>query len=185
MKKIPSLLLASLLLVSAGCSAISVSTDYSATAVPDMLQYKTYAWIEFPVGEDLREQSELVKSRVIDAVDRELAAKDYEKDTSGNPDFLIGYHAALQNRTDVEKVTKEYEGNYGYTYGLPHTYTETFVREFREGMLVLDIVDGKSETLVWRGQAQAEVSESPDPETRTARINKAVKKMLEDFPPEG
>jgi hypothetical protein len=183
MKVVCGHLLALLVAFLAGCATMKVESDYRASALPEMRKYRTYAWMQFPAEDNAIAQSELIRTRVIGAVDRELAAKGYEKTDSGEPDFLIGYHGALQKRTDIEKVTKKYEDAYGYVYGLPDTHTETFVREFTEGMLMLDIVDGSSKTLVWRGQAKAEVTKAPDPETRSARINKAVKKILERFPP--
>ena len=58
------------------------------------------------------------------------------------------------------------------------------MREWDEGTLVLDVVDGKSSKLVWRASAQAEVStEPPPPEDRDETLNQAVDKMLADFPP--
>jgi hypothetical protein len=62
-------------------------------------------------------------------------------------------------------------------------YSETYVREYTEGTLVLDLVDGEKGELAWRGTAQAEVTQTQDPEKRQQRIRKAVAEILQQFPP--
>jgi hypothetical protein len=158
---------------------MSINTDYDQAAIPDMMAYKTFALMEHPGGRDAR-MSDLVESRIVSAVKQELIAKGYEEDMSGTPDFLVGYHVALQGKLDVDTVNQYYGGRYGYN----RMYTETQVRQYTEGTLLLDIVDGRAKELVWRGQAQAEVYETSDVESRKARIKEAVKRILERFPPE-
>jgi hypothetical protein len=37
---------------------------------------------------------------------------------------------------------------------------------------------------VWRGSAEAEVTENAPPDERDARVQEAVRRMLENFPPQ-
>jgi hypothetical protein len=164
-----------------GCSAMEIRTDYMPAALENMAQYRTYAVLPNPKGGDPRVHNEIVAARVMSAVDRELTGGGYEKDLSGTPDFLIGYHAALDGKLDVT-TTNEYYG-YGYGDWYNSWRHETVVREYTEGTLILDIVDARSNSLVWRGQAQAEVISSASPETRQKRIDEAVRRILERFPP--
>jgi hypothetical protein len=53
-----------------------------------------------------------------------------------------------------------------------------------DGTLILDIVDASSERLVWQGSARAELAGSPEPLTRDARIQEAVRRVLARFPPQ-
>jgi hypothetical protein len=160
---------------------MSINTDYDQAAITDMLAYKTFALMDHPGGQDAR-MNDLVESRIVSAVKQELIAKGYEEDMSGKPDFLVGYHIALQGKLDIETVNQYY--GYGHRYGFSSVYTETQVRQYTEGTLLLDIVDGSAKELVWRGQAQAEVYETSDVESRKARIKEAVRRILERFPPE-
>ena len=57
------------------------------------------------------------------------------------------------------------------------------MREYREGTLILDVVDASSNKLAWRGTAQAELSEKSDAKKSQKLINEAVDEMLEKFPP--
>ena len=63
--------------------------------------------------------------------------------------------------------------------------TDGYVENYDQGTLVLDIVDGRSNELVWRGTAQARIDPSNSPEERQRRINEAVRKILDRFPPGG
>ena len=57
------------------------------------------------------------------------------------------------------------------------------VASYEEGTLLLDLVDGTRNELVWRGSAQARIDPSRSPQERTELIRTAVRRMLEKFPP--
>jgi hypothetical protein len=61
--------------------------------------------------------------------------------------------------------------------------TTTYVRQYEEGTLVLDIVNAKSNQLMWRGSAQAEINRQLKPEEREKRLQEAIGKILAQFPP--
>ena len=53
--------------------------------------------------------------------------------------------------------------------------------EYRVGMLVVDMFDAKTKSLVFRGTAEDEISDNP--EKNQKRIEKASVKMFKEFPP--
>jgi len=57
------------------------------------------------------------------------------------------------------------------------------VREYEEGTLVLDVVNGSEKDLIWRGTAKKTVDQNATPDKITKTINEAVKKLLKGFPP--
>ena len=63
------------------------------------------------------------------------------------------------------------------------TVPETHTYQYDEGTLLLDIVDSMTWKPVWRGSAQAEVNLDADPEKKQERIDEAVRRILERFPP--
>lgn len=180
-----------LLLVMAGCSSIATSTDYDPASVSKVDAYRSYAWLPMPEGADPRVYNPLVGRRVMDAVDRELASRGYRK-VEQDPDFKIGWHGAIDQKLDVQTTGVAY----GYTWdpwfspmgpgmgvggsGVPYSTVD----EYEEGTLILDVVDAASNKLVWRGTAQAELSENPSEQKRQDRTQEAVEKILERFPPE-
>jgi hypothetical protein len=55
------------------------------------------------------------------------------------------------------------------------------VRRGWEGTLVVDIYEGKSKQLVWRGVAQGELKNTPV--KRQKQLVKGTEKLFKDFPP--
>jgi hypothetical protein len=168
-----------------GCSTMRITSDYDPTAIDACAHYKTYAWLDLPKGDDPRVHNDLLETAIVSAVDTELAAWGYTEVTHGSPDFLIGYHIDIQGKLSVTHVNDYYGYNYGYwapRYGAG--YSQTYVDQYDEGTLLLDIIDGKSNKLVWRSTARAELNEYANPRERRERLESAVQKMLSDFPPE-
>ncbi|HXV27477.1 MAG TPA: DUF4136 domain-containing protein [bacterium] len=176
-------------LTAAGCAGISVSSDYDSNA--NFTGFKTYDWAGLqPITGNPRLDNDILHERIRNAVDREFAAKGYQKIAGGSPDFKVAYHVGLEDKIDV--MTFNYY-DYGYpayygTYGFRHQMgawpaSQTSVYQYEEGTLILDIVDPATKKLIWRGTAKAEVSVSDSPEKKEARIDKAVHKILLQFPP--
>ena len=61
--------------------------------------------------------------------------------------------------------------------------TQTTVENYRVGTLVLDLYDAKNKQLIWRGTSSDTLSNKP--EKNEKNLDKAVDKMLKDFPPKG
>ena len=60
---------------------------------------------------------------------------------------------------------------------------ETYVYEYDEGTLILDIVNPQNKQLMWRGSATDEVNFKSNPEKDQSKINQAVQELLAHFPP--
>lgn len=168
-------------LVLSACVDVAVSTDYDPGF--DFAPYRSFAWLQEkqPLTGDVRLDNPLLHQRVREAIERTLIARGYQK-SSGRADFGIGYHLSLSQRYDVSSL----QSHYGYGPGwnrVGYGPADTVVREYEEGTLVIDVVDGKADRLVWRGQASGRVRESQTPEQRRQRIDQAVESVLSRFPP--
>lgn len=188
-KKGLSLILAAALM--SGCSTVSTSSDYVRGT--NFSNLKTYDWVSElqPVSGDIRVDNKLVDSRIRKAVENTLAAKGFVKSTSGKPDFLVSYHAAIEGKLDVTTLSTPYQTpstrdilNGSFNSGvLAYGGSQTFVSQYEEGSVFIDIVDPKSNSLIWRGTGKATVLEKATPEKREARINEGVSEILSEFPP--
>ncbi|WP_141326487.1 DUF4136 domain-containing protein [Myxococcus sp. AB025B] len=189
----PLIRLAPLLMACAltACAGIDVSTNYDPSAVQQLDGYKTYAWLPQPQGSDKRVYNPIVGGEVERAADAYLQSHGYQK-VEANPDFLLGWHGAIDNKLEADTVN----AYYGYPYdpmwdpfygGGPVAMSapETVVREYEQGTLIIDVVDAQSKKLVWRGQAQSEIDDSAKAEKQQSRINQSVEEILERFPPRG
>lgn len=124
----------------------------------------TYAWAPAALGNTGRpraEHSEL-HELILRTVDDQLSAKGFEAASSGNPDFLMDYRVGRRTKTDATVS--------------PHGVA------YEEGALALHVIDPESGQLIWRGTAQARLSESLPPQAREARIRDAVYRLMEQFP---
>ncbi len=146
-----------------GCASTQVTTDWDRNT--QFASYHTYVWMDTPRMQAMQ-QATLFDRRLRAAVEEQLAAKGMQKsDTNGAADLLIVYHAGVQDKVDVQ--------SWGY-FG-----RRVDVREYQQGMLVIDVVDARTRSLVWRATAKDEVGDA-DPSSE--KIAKAVQKMFAGFP---
>lgn len=168
-------------LLLAACSSVQVTTDYDPGT--DFSALETWAWLPRkaePSG-DPRLDSSLLNQRIRNAVEAQLSARGFKKTARAGADFLVAYHTAIERKMDVDTIYRGYGyGPEAWGWGAGH---ETVVYEYDQGTLLLDVLDPKEHDLIWRGSASAVVSERSTPEKRTERINEAVSKLLDRFPP--
>ena len=164
-----------------GCSPVTVSQDYEIGT--DFSNYRTFDWAvaEQPRTGDIRVDNPMLDARIRGAVEQRLSAQGYRKVISGQPDFLVAYHLTIRSkiegdtfRTGVGYGPWPYWGGVGY---------ETTIREYDEGMLVIDIGDAKKDKLIWRGVGTRRVTQQSSPEKSTEIVNKTVREILVQFPP--
>lgn len=159
-----------------GCSPeIRVYSDMDPDY--DLWKYKSFDWgqqIDIEAGKNPLRYNELNDKRIKAAVLEQFQSRGYSlrKDDS---DLIIHYHIIVD---DKSVVTTE---PYGYRYGSYWTRTGMNVYYYREGTLILDLMDTKTRNLVWRGWAVANIDDI-DPERVDEVIKLAVKKIFEKFP---
>lgn len=178
----------------ASCSAVQVDSNYDKSA--NFARFRTFRWVEAPpvgVG-DPRVDDTVLQARVKMAVNRELEAKGLKRVDSGDADLLVNYFVTVEEKMTGENVNDKYgyspgsnwsQGErQGWSWGLgaddtlsvPATYYE-------EGSVIIDMVDPTTKRLIWRGSARTVVDLDSDDETRRARLNEAVARVFEQYPP--
>lgn len=165
---------------------MQITSDYDASA--NFADLKTYDWIAEPqkATGDFRIDAPFIERRIRDAVDNQLAVQGYEKQSSATPDFLVGYHVALNKKLAVTTMNEYYGTVIGprWHHSTPRWYgSETYVYDYDEGSLVVDVIEAGGRKLIWRGSAIARVDTTASAERKTKRINEAVKRILAQFPP--
>jgi hypothetical protein len=145
----------------------------------DFGQYQTFDWglpDALPTGDPRLDANPFFNDHMKGAVERQLAARGIELSSGGVPDLLVHYHANVSQRVDVNRVDQQYGYCYAEDCGVR-------VMEYEAGTLVLDIVDARTNRVVWRGWAQASFEGVIDHPDRLERmVNKAVERMLGRFP---
>jgi hypothetical protein len=85
----------------------------------------------------------------------------------------------LRDKWDVHSFPVDY----GYGLGSWPGASDVRLSRYEEGTLMLDVIDNASNELVWRGAAQARIDPNRSPQERTELINRAVREILDRFPP--
>ena len=161
-----------------GCAATMSVSSYVERGL-DLTQYRTYDWgpaDALPTGDPRLDKDPFFQDHVQGAIEKQMAAKGLERPESGTPDLLIHYHANITRRIDPDRADREY----GYC---PGGDCQIGPIDYEAGTLVLDVVDTRTNRVIWRGWAQESVEDSLGDRDRMERqINEAVTRMLERFP---
>ena len=177
-----SLTLATLVLLLWCCSPVMVSLDYDLSA--DFDKYRTFDWYPGPQPKtgDVRVDSPLLDGRIRTAVTDTMLAKGYQRVNDGRPDFFLAYHLTIRSKIEADTFNTGIGfGGYPYWGGVGY---ETRIREYDEGMLIVDVIDVATDKLVWRGTGTRRVTETSDPEKTTRVVNQTVAEILAQFPPQ-
>lgn len=168
-------LTASLALTTLSCSSMSIKHDYDSQF--NFQPLKTFDLVAQPLAvEKALARRGFLDKRIRASIESELSNKGYQ--TSTNPDFVVSYHVGVRKEIDVKTT--------GYRYGRRRPGRGRAVRVAEtttEGSLTIDIVEFQTKELIWRGLAEDAVDESASGEEKQKKLNEAVTKMLEKFPP--
>ncbi len=160
------------------CSSLNISTDFDPTQ--DFSKYKTYRWARIKERDpnDILSKNIMLRKRVQVAVNNVLKEKGFTKLDKGKPDFIVFIHAGVQQRMNVYHHGGYYYGGWWGPYG---GYTS--VSHYKQGTLVVDIVDTEEKELSWRSIASDVVQSYSDPEALQEELDYVISVMLEYFPP--
>jgi len=164
-----------LLLIGAGAA---LAQDVNINYVPgtDFSKYKTYKWVEIQGAE---KPDQIVDTQIKGAIDKVLGGKGFTKATGDTADLFIGYQVAVNQERQWNSYSTGGYGAWRYGGGMG-TATSTTIQI---GTIALDMYDSAAKELVWKGQASKTLSGEKDPEKRQKNLDKAMAKLLKDFPP--
>ena len=139
----------------------------------DFSKYHTYKWVNIEGG---THPNQIVDAEIKQSVDSQLTTKGLTKTDSDKADLYVGYQIAV----DQEKQWNAYGMGGGVRFGGMGSATSSTINV---GTLVLDMYDPTSKQLVWTGQATKTMDPSSNQEKNQKNLDKAMQKLLKDFPP--
>jgi hypothetical protein len=162
--------IAALLLTSVTAFGQKVTKDYDKTY--DFSKDHSYYWIKIDVANPLWQK------RIQTEIDEQLAAKGWTKG-DGTGDLALSALGTTATKTNLNTF---YSGMGGWGwYGGGMATATTTQEQYTTGTLILDMFDASNHQLVWRGVATDTMSDKP--EKNEKKVEKAIDKLLEDFPP--
>lgn len=179
MKKL--LFLSIILATAVSCSSVKVTSDFDTTA--NFASYKTYAFTDEALNIQL---DDLNKTRLLNAISTELAAKGFTK-AETNPNVLIDVVLKGEQKQTATATTSGYGGYYGagyrYGYGGGFSTTQINYDAYVDGTLFVDMIDASKNQLVWQGRGTKILDPDANQQKREENINYAVKQIFMQYPP--
>ncbi len=179
------------LLMGACSNQPSYIIDHDANT--DFSRYQTYRWYDDVHDTELAEYRQYNSSdeRVRTYVDRELRNSGFTESQTGKADFWVNYSVSTQDRMKIDNFSGyPSAGMHGamgvgtYGSGVSVGYSSgPSVREYKEGTVVLDVIDTGSSKVVWRGIAEGRMKKSLSIKDKNRIASEVARELLADFPP--
>ena len=179
-----TLFIAAAVLALSACSTLKSTSDFDPSV--SFEQYKTYSWVEKKNEDAGYHLDGLMDQRVRAAVETQLSQKGISKADKQNADLLVNYITKVDKKINIDTFNSNFGYNpyYGPRWGYGGSlHSETTVREYDVGTLMVDLVDNKTGKLIWRGTVADTVREQSTPEERINTINQAIGTVMMNYPP--
>lgn len=141
----------------------------------DFAQYHTYSWAPTraaTTGDPRLDNNPFFEERIRTDVDKQLALKGFEKTAAGTPALLLHYHASVAQQIDLNGSDQAYS-----------SCNDCRSYVYDAGTLVLDFVDARTNTLVWRGWSEGNLDGVIDDQAwMEEHIDLAVTRILDRLP---
>ena len=184
MKRLIYLSLAVLLL---SCFSACTSYNYYTAAInkTNLSSYHTFAWMPPPASTDKKMVGDIADAKIKDAATNALVVKGLRL-SQRSPDLVVSYTTIVGTGTKTNYYSPYYGGGfypgfgfgwgggfgwgwgyrpYYYAYGAPFGYygglTYAEKEKYKEGTLIIDLIDTRTRKIVWRGFGVGEVHNNP------------------------
>ncbi|UCG76348.1 MAG: DUF4136 domain-containing protein [Gemmatimonadota bacterium] len=171
-----------------GCgSGISVRSDWDPGV--NFSAFNTFVVLDEASGGAGLDQ--ITQNRIKSAITSTLQAKGWRQVSDAkDADAAVGWQVTTEQRSSFQTVNTGW-GGYGYGWGgwygrsgMGMTTSRTTETRYEVGTLVIGIFDTSTEQLIYTSTGSKTLSDrQASPEESQKRINEAVAKILEDFPP--
>ena len=173
MKKIivkSSLFILTITLAVSCAPAVKVTIDYDRSA--NFSTYKTFTVDNFRTN-----VNDLDSRRIGNSIRSEMIKKGYAE-SDNNPDLVVNVISVLKDKKYISATGNGGYGPFGYWVG---DNAVARIYDYKDGSLIIDVVDIKTNRLLWEGKGNAEMIQQP--KNPDEAIGKAVAKIMNAFPP--
>ena len=169
-----------------GCSSVQVRRDWDQSV--DFSRFETFAFMD----DNARTLNGLIDGRIRRALVDYLTAKGFEMvEPTADADLVLGFQVATENRRSYSSVSTGWSQR-GYRHSRRGAWssrdrmtmtTETRVRTYTVGALVVAIFERENKELVWEASGSRRIDPSRSPSESQSLIRDVVDRVLRDFPP--
>lgn len=166
-------------IVASGAALLAQDVTYNYDQGTDFTKFKTYRWVEI---KDSVHPNQLTDQQIKQSIEGQLAQKGLTKAAGDQADLLVGYQVSVNQEKQINAYNTGGAGwGYGPRWGGGMTTATTSTVNI--GTLVFDAYDPTTKQLVWRGQGTKTLNPSKDPAKNQKNMDKAIAKILKNFPP--
>ena len=161
--------------LAASCATMNVNSYASRGS--DFRHYRTYNWSPpdtRPTGDPRLDNNRFFDERIRGQVEQELERRGFTKTAPQQADVLVHYHASVSQQIDVRDLDNS------RSYCADHD-CRPFI--YDKGTLFVDLVEPRTNRLIWRGWAEGSVDGVIDDQnSMESLIDEAVAKLLARLP---
>ena len=176
---------------------MSVKSDYEKNF--DFSQLHTFAFKTDRASNDPLSTNTLEAGRIQNALASQLEANGFTQAT-GSPDFIVAFYSRTKQKTQIQSTGGfgpgfgagfgrfGYGRGFGWGYGIPGPGRwrygfgpDIWTTNYTQGCVMADIIDARTNHLVWRGKVTDTVNGIGQSEKQTDQAAKdLVKKFVKD-----
>lgn len=166
-----------------GCtSAIQVNTMVAPEA--NFTTQRTFRVLEAPVRRDGRPttgaddpmvNNSIAHRALRERITRAVTARGYTL-VESEPDLVIAFYASAREALDVSA----WDHGYPIRSRWPRPAYQQVVTEVTEGSVVVDVIDPRTQELLWRGEGKTRLSD--DPAENVKELARAAAEVVKKFP---
>jgi Domain of unknown function (DUF4136) len=158
-----------LCLACGGCGLRGVHS-YAARGV-DLSHYRHYAWapeVQSRTGDPRLDNNDIFREHIRGMIDRQLLGKGFMRSLSPlDAEVLVHYHTSVGQRMDLHELAPW------------DVCVECTPFIFDAGTVVIDLVDARSQSLLWRGWAEGNVDGLIDDQARLeSEIDRIISRIF-------
>ena len=163
----------------AGCASNPVSTDYDNSA--DFAKYRSFNFVAQQSAEGEQYQS-LLDKRLEASITNEMQSRGYSLAAAGTAaELSVDYHAHVEEKQKVVSSPEPVHWGRGWYDPWPAYNNNVRTVDYKQGTLIINLVDTANKQMVWQGTMQGTVKrssiENPGP-----AVADAVARMFSEYP---
>ena len=171
--------------------AKSVKSDYQKNF--DFSQLRTFTFKTDRAAEDPLNTNTLESGRIQSALAAQLETNGFTQATE-NPDFVVAFYSRTKQKTQVQSVGGfgprigprfGFGRGFGWGYGVPYRARwrygfgpDIWTTNYTQGCVMADIIDARTNQLVWRGRVTDTVNGIGQSEKQ---VDQAAKDIVSQF----
>jgi hypothetical protein len=168
---------------------MSTKSDYEKNF--DFSQLRTFAFKTDRASNDPLSTNTLEAGRIQNALAAQLEANGFSQ-APQNPDFIVAFYSRSKQKTQVESSGFGpgfgFGRGFGWGYGVPFRERwrygfgpDIWTSNYTQGCVMADVIDAKTNEVVWRGVVTDTISGIDQSEKQTDQAAKdLVKKFMQD-----